>query len=79
MHQGNILYLHEAIAVVLLSCKNRTSTTIFLANEINRRKLYLRKDCKPLPPYQVMQRTKLSNGRYHKLFLFTTPNIVSLK
>ena len=74
-----LLYLHEAIAVVLLGCENKTSTTIHLANEINRRGLYIRKDKKALPAYQVMQRTKLSNGRYHHLFLFISPNIVSLK
>ena len=70
---GNILKLHEAIAVVLLSCKEREATVEFIADEINKRKLYIRKDLKPLPAYQVMQRTKLSKGHYSYLFKFINP------
>lgn len=76
---SNILKLHEAIAVVLLNCKSRIATTEFIAKEINSRNLYRRKDGNPLPAYQVMQRTKLSNGQYGHLFEFTNPNIVTLK
>ena len=75
----NILKLHEAIAVVLLNCKGRKSTIEFIADEINKRKLYVRKDQMSLPAYQVMQRTLLSNGKYHHLFQFTKPNTVKLK
>jgi len=76
---GNILKLHEAIAVVLLKCKDRTASIEFIAKEINKRKLYIRKDQKPLPAYQVMQRTFLSNKKYVHLFQFTKPGIVKLK
>ena len=38
------LKLHEAIAVVLLNCEGRKATTNFIAQEINQRKLYIRKD-----------------------------------
>ena len=75
----NILKLHEAIAVVLLKCKERTATIEFIAEEINKRKLYERKDQNPLPTYQVMQRVKLSGGQYHYLFEFKKTNIVTLR
>lgn len=78
-HGSNILLLHEAIAVVLLGCKDKTATTDFIANEINGRKLYIRKDNSPLPAYQVLQRTKLSKENYHHLFAFKEPNLVTLK
>ncbi|QNA44293.1 hypothetical protein [Lacibacter sediminis] len=73
------LLLHEAIAVVLLATKNRSATIEEIANEINRRELYRRKDNTDLPSYQVMQRTKLSNGRYQHLFEWIEPNIVRLR
>ncbi len=73
------LKLHEAIAVVLLGKENRVANTEEIANEINERELYKRKDLGPLPAYQVMQRTKLSKDRYHHLFEFIEPNIVKLK
>jgi len=73
------LTLHEAIAVVLLNCEDKTASTDFIAEEINRRGLYHRKDGAPLPAYQVMQRTKLSNRQYYHLFKFIEPNIVKLK
>lgn len=75
----NLLKLHEAIAVVLLSRANRKATTEEIAIEINDRQLYIRKDHELLPSYQVMQRTKLSKGKYHHLFEFIEPDIVRLK
>lgn len=74
----NLLQLHEAIAVVLLSKANRTAPLEDISAEINTRKLYVRKDGNPVPPHQIMQRTFLSNGKYHHLFRFTKPNIVTL-
>ncbi|RYZ28191.1 MAG: hypothetical protein EOO10_10325 [Chitinophagaceae bacterium] len=68
MSTKNLLKLHEAIAVVLLSKKNRTASFDEIANEINQRKLYLRKDGDDVPAYQIRQRSLLSNGRYHHLF-----------
>ncbi len=73
------LFLHEAIAVVLLSKDNRTATIEEIADEINRRDLYKRKDNTDLPSYQVMQRTKLSSGRYQHLFEWVEPNTVKLR
>ncbi len=73
------LLLQEAIAVVLLSRANRTATIEEIAYEINRRDLYKRKDNTDLPSYQVMQRTKLSSGRYRHLFEWVEPDIVKLR
>jgi hypothetical protein len=68
MSTKNLLKLHEAIAVILLSKPNRTATFNEVAEEINTRRLYLRKDSTALPAYQVMQRTTLSNNQYRHLF-----------
>ena len=77
--KGPKLHLHEAIAVVLLSKANRTASFDEIAFEINARKLYTRNDMKPLPPYQVKMRVKLSGGRYSNLFHSTIPDIVTLR
>ena len=73
------LKLHEAIVAVISTKKNRTATTQQIADEINNRELYKRKDGEPVPAYQIMQRTKLSNGQYHHLFEFIEPDIVKLR
>ncbi len=72
------LTLHEAIVVVLSMQPNKTSTTQEIANEINKRELYLRDDGTPVPAYQIVMRTNLSSGRYSHIFKFTKPNQVSL-
>jgi hypothetical protein len=76
---GNLLKLHEAIAVVLINKPNRAASEQEIADEINRRKLYIRKDRQLLPGYQVMQRTKLANGHYHHLFDYVSSNRIVLK
>ncbi|HWA34667.1 MAG TPA: hypothetical protein VG737_11080 [Cyclobacteriaceae bacterium] len=73
------LLLHEAIGVVLLLKAHRVATCEEIAAEINDRKLFKRRDGKPLPPYQVMMRAKLSGGKYAHLFLFEPPNRVHLR
>lgn len=50
-----MLTLHEAIAVVL---REGTKTSRELADEINRRNLYRRKDGRPLPANQVSARVR---------------------
>lgn len=74
----NILKLHEAIAVVLLTKPKRTATCEQIVKEINKRKLYIRKDGAPLPVYQVMMRTKLSKGRYGSFLKYSEKGIVTL-
>jgi predicted transcriptional regulator len=73
------LFLHEAIAVVLLSIKERQASVETIAEIINERRLYIRKDQKNIPAYQIMQRVKLSKGHYHYLFEWINPNIVRLR
>ena len=74
------LKLHEAIAVILLSKEDRKAHIQEIADEINKRNLYQRKkDSNPLPAFQVMQRTKLCNGRYHHLFNYLDGDQVQLK
>jgi uncharacterized protein YjiK len=74
----NILKLHEAIAVVLLSKPKRMATFETIAKEINKRGLYFRKDGEPLPAYQVMMRSKLSKSRYDHLFQYLQNDKVKL-
>jgi hypothetical protein len=49
------MYLHEAITHVLIE-NNRPMTSNEIAEEINKRKLYLRKDRKPIKPSQIAAR-----------------------
>jgi hypothetical protein len=72
------LTLHEAIVVVLSTKTNKSATTEVIADEINKRELYLRGNGTPVPAYQIMMRTNLSSGKYSHIFKFTKPNIVSL-
>ena len=73
------LFLHEAIAIVLLSKLNRTASIEEISAEINARVLYKRNDEKEVPAYQIMQRTKLSGGQYHHLFQWIEPNMGKLR
>ena len=75
--KGNLLRLHEAIAVAFLSKANRTASQQDISAEVNASKLYVRKDGNPVHPHQIMQRTFLSKGKYHHLFQFK-PDIVIL-
>lgn len=74
-----MLKLHEAIVVVLSTKKNRTATTQQIADEINSRTLYQKKDGSPVQASQIKLRTKLSGGQYHYLFEFEEPNKVKIR
>lgn len=74
-----MLKLHEAIAVVLLNKPNRTASEQEIADEINYRNLYQRKDEQPVPAYQIMQRTKLAKGQYHHLFDYQSTEKILLR
>ncbi len=74
----NLLKLHEAIAVVLLSEPKRTASVERIALVVNRRKLYTRADQKPVPAYQVMMRAKLSKGRYAHILRYNRNETVTL-
>lgn len=64
-----MLTLHEAIAVVL---QNGTQTAREIADEINCRKLYGRKDGRDLPAGQVSARV----NKYRHLFKCTDGKIM---
>ena len=76
---GNIIKLHEAMAIILLHKENRTASFEEIANEINKRGLYTRKDGNELPDYQVKMRATLANKQYHHLFEFIEPDKIVLK
>ena len=71
--------LHNAIITVLTNKPNKTATIEEIAEDINVKQLYKRRDKQPLPSYQVMMRTKLSKGKYHHLFTWIEPDKVQLK
>jgi hypothetical protein len=71
--------LHEAIIKVLQNQPNKTATTSFIADEINKQKLYIKKDKSPVLKGQIRLRTKLSKGQYHHLFQYLEPETVKLK
>lgn len=77
----NILKLHEAIAVVLLSKENRTATIQEISNEIATRRLYFQKTGDIAPPGQIRLRTHpstKSGKRYGHLFRYIEPDKVQL-
>jgi hypothetical protein len=74
-----MLLLHEAIAVCLLSKPNRTANAKDIANLINKRSLYVRRDKKPLPEYQVVMRASLSGGKYKHLFEVLPNKLIRLR
>lgn len=75
----NQLKLHEAIAVVLLGKPDRTATFQEIADEINLRGLYHRKDGANFPAYQVKMRATLAKGQYHHLFELAANDSIKLK
>lgn len=79
MTTKNLLKLHEAIAVILLNKAGRSASFEEIADEINERGLYIRKDGSPVPTYQIMQRATLSSGQYHYLFKKVDKNRIKLK
>jgi hypothetical protein len=65
--------LHEAI-VIILEEKSREMTTKVIADELNKRKLYTKKDKSEITDFQVHGRTK----NYPQLF-YRNGSIVGLK
>ena len=63
--------LHDALAVVLRERGNAWTTVKELADEVNRRGLYLKRDGSPIEPSQVHARTK----NYASLFEKDGPKV----
>ncbi len=78
----NLLTLHEAIAVILLSKENRTATIDAISEEIAERRLYFQKRGDMAPPAQIRLRTHPNTHagkQYAHLFDYIEPNKVRLK
>ncbi|MEQ6122146.1 hypothetical protein [Reichenbachiella sp. MALMAid0571] len=78
----NLLLLHEAIAVILLSKENREATLEEISNEIAKRGLYFQKEGGIAPAGQIRLRTHpntKSGKTYSHLFRFIEPNKVQLR
>lgn len=79
---SNLLKLHEAIAVVLLSKDDRTATYDEISKEIANRDLYFQKTGDIAPPGQIRLRTHpntKSGNIYQHLFEYIEPNRVKLR
>lgn len=79
---NNLLKLHEAIAVVLLSKENRTATIHEISKEIAERGLYFQKsgDIAPLEQIRLRTHTNTCAGkRYSHLFEYIETDKVKLK
>lgn len=61
------LTLHQAMALVLRDCTDRTVDQVFLAAEINRRRLYWQKNGNPLRLSQIGPRAKNYPHLFEKL------------
>jgi len=75
----NLLKLHEAVAVVLLSEINKTATFQDIADEIERRNLFPERKGVITLAEQIKLRTSISSSKYKHWFDFTKPDIIKLK
>jgi len=75
----NILTLHEAVAVILLSSENRTATFEKIAEEIERRNLFRERNAGITLAEQIKLRTAISSSKYKDWFDFAKPNILKMK
>ena len=75
----NLLTLHEAVAVVLLSQPNRTATFQTIADEIERRNLFPERKGGITLAQQIKLRTSIASSKYKHWFHFTSPETISLK
>jgi hypothetical protein len=74
----NPLKLHEAIAVVLLNCVNRTATFEDIAKVIDKRMLFPERKGGIALAEQIKLRTSISSSKYRHWFEFTKPDVLRL-
>lgn len=74
----NLLKLHEAIAVVLLSEPNRSATFQAIADEIERRGLFPERKGGITLAEQIILRTSISSSKYKHWFEFIKPDRIKL-
>lgn len=75
----NLLTLHEAVAVVLLGIPTRTATFQTIADEVERRKLFLERKGGITLAKQIELRTAIASNKHKDWFEFTKPDIIKLK
>jgi len=75
----NLLRLHEAVAVVLLSKPDRTATFEEIAKQMIKRNLFPNRKGGIALSEQIRLRTSISSSRYKSWFYFTKPDILKLK
>jgi hypothetical protein len=75
----NLLRLHEAIAVVLLSKPDRRATFEEIAKEVEKRNLFPNRKGGIELSEQIRIRTSIASSRYKSWFHFTKPNVLTLK
>lgn len=75
----NLLTLHEAVALVLLSEPNKTATFQVIAEKIEKRNLFPNRKGGITLAEQIRLRTAISSSKYKHLFEFTKPDILKLK
>jgi len=75
----NLLRLHEAVAIVLLSKPDRTDTFEEIAKKIVRRDLFPNRKGGIALSEQIRLRTSISSSRYKSWFRFTKPDIIKLR
>lgn len=75
----NLLKLHEAVAVVLLSEPDRTATFQAIADEVERRNLFPERKGGITLAEQIKLRTSISSSKYKHWFEFTKPDKIKLK
>jgi len=75
----NLLKLHEAVAVILLTKPKRTATFEEIANEIEHRKLFPERKGGITLAKQIELRTSISSSRYKHLFRKSKTNLLTLK
>ncbi len=76
---NNLLKLHEAVAVVLLTKPNKTLTFEEIAEEIEKRNLFSERKGGITLAQQIKLRTSIASSKYKYLFEFTKPNLLTLK
>lgn len=75
----NLLTLHEAVAVVLLSQPNRTATFQTIADEVEIRNLFPERKGGITLTEQIRLRTAISSSKHKHLFKFIKPDRIKLK
>ena len=75
----NLLKLHEAVVVVLLTTPTRSATFQKIVEEVEGRKLFPDRKGGISSSEQIKLVTPISTSKYKNWFEFTKPNLLKLK